>query len=178
MKLTALILAGLLALTGLSFGETVIEEAYEEPIVTLMGTVNEFTQEGLLLDTEMGPVLVLTNEETLLEGFDALEKLEAGRRVEVMYNGMMTRSIPAQITAQHIGNHMVMGLVSEMTEEIYALAGGGGKQGTGGMVTKLSAAKICMDCGCDMVIANGDDPANLYDIIDGKPVGTRFTTEK
>ena len=96
MKLTALILAGLLALTGLSFGETVIEEAYEEPIVTLMGTVNEFTQEGLLLDTEMGPVLVLTNEETLLEGFDALEKLEAGRQVEVMYNGMMTRSIPAR----------------------------------------------------------------------------------
>ena len=121
MKLTALILAGLLALTGLSFGETVIEEAYEEPIVTLMGTVNEFTQEGLLLDTEMGPVLVLTNEETLLEGFDALEKLEAGRQVEVMYNGMMTRSIPAQITGQKITSVQIVGTVTELMEGAFLM---------------------------------------------------------
>ncbi len=48
-------------------------------------------------------------------------------------------------------------------------------QGTGGMVTKLRAAEICLRCGCDMVIANGNNPANLYDILDGKPVGTTFT---
>jgi len=48
-------------------------------------------------------------------------------------------------------------------------------QGTGGMVTKLQAAKICLDCGCDMIITNGNHPENLYDILDGKPVGTTFT---
>jgi glutamate 5-kinase len=45
---------------------------------------------------------------------------------------------------------------------------------TGGMKTKLDAARICLDCGCDMVITNGDTPAHLYDIVDGKSVGTRF----
>ena len=43
------------------------------------------------------------------------------------------------------------------------------------MITKLQAAKICLNCGCDMVIANGNNPANLYDILDGKQVGTTFT---
>ena len=42
------------------------------------------------------------------------------------------------------------------------------------MVTKLQAAKICLDAGCAMVIANGNKPENLYDILDGKPVGTLF----
>ena len=50
-------------------------------------------------------------------------------------------------------------------------------QGTGGMVTKLRAAQICLDCGCDMVIANGHDPENLYAILDGKNVGTRFSAK-
>ena len=43
------------------------------------------------------------------------------------------------------------------------------------MVTKLRAAEICLRCGCDMVIANGNRPENLYDILDGKAVGTTFT---
>ena len=43
------------------------------------------------------------------------------------------------------------------------------------MVTKLNAARICMDCGCSMVIANGNRPGNIYDIIDGKQVGTTFS---
>ena len=42
------------------------------------------------------------------------------------------------------------------------------------MVTKLQAAKICMGCGCDMVIANGKEPLNIYRILDGEPVGTLF----
>ena len=70
-------------------------------------------------------------------------------------------------------------LISRITcidDSITSLAGGSaGKQGTGGMVTKLQAAKICMSCGCDMVIANGNTPSNLYDILDGKQVGTTFT---
>ena len=63
-------------------------------------------------------------------------------------------------------------------DAIFALAGGSGKLGTGGMVTKLLAAKICLACGCDMVIMNGSTPALLYDLFDGASVGTRFYAKK
>ena len=66
--------------------------------------------------------------------------------------------------------------ITRLDDSVMALAGGTGtSRGTGGMITKLQAARICMDCGCDMVIANGNNANNLYDIIDGKDVGTRFT---
>ena len=62
-----------------------------------------------------------------------------------------------------------------LTEEILSLAGASNsQQGTGGMVTKLRAAEICMESGCDMVIANGADPENLYRILEGQDIGTRF----
>lgn len=65
--------------------------------------------------------------------------------------------------------------VKELTDEIMALGGGSGSSlGTGGMKTKLTAAKICTEAGCDMIIANGTRPGLLYDIADGIPVGTRF----
>ena len=66
-------------------------------------------------------------------------------------------------------------LVEEITPDILALAGGSGSElGTGGMVTKLRAAKMCMDAGCDMIITNGTRPNDLYRIADGEDVGTRF----
>ena len=66
-------------------------------------------------------------------------------------------------------------VVAAITPEIEALAGGKGSAlGTGGMATKLRAAKIATDAGVDMVIANGARPAELYDIVDGAAVGTRF----
>lgn len=46
--------------------------------------------------------------------------------------------------------------------------------GTGGMYTKIRAAKICMEAHRDMVITNGEHPENLFDIISGKQIGTRF----
>ena len=66
-------------------------------------------------------------------------------------------------------------LVEEITPDILALAGGSGSElGTGGMVTKLRAAKMCMDAGCDMIIMNGERPNDLYRIVDGENIGTRF----
>lgn len=66
-------------------------------------------------------------------------------------------------------------LVRALTPEILALAGGSGSDlGTGGMVTKLKAAKLCMESGCDMIITNGIRPDDLYRIADGEDVGTRF----
>ena len=68
--------------------------------------------------------------------------------------------------------------VTKLDESVLALAGvSSSSQGTGGMVTKLHAAETCMACGCAMVIANGNNPANLYAILDGKPVGTMFKEE-
>ncbi|HBN83589.1 MAG TPA: glutamate 5-kinase [Clostridiales bacterium] len=60
-------------------------------------------------------------------------------------------------------------------EQITACAGGRGtKLGTGGMVTKLDAARLVMEEGIDMVLANGNDPERIYDILDGEKVGTVF----
>ena len=68
--------------------------------------------------------------------------------------------------------------VSRIDETIMALAGvSSTKLGTGGMVTKLRAAEICLGCGCKMIIANGQKPDLLYDILDGKPIGTTFSEE-
>ncbi len=65
--------------------------------------------------------------------------------------------------------------VRELTPELLALAGDAGSAlGTGGMVTKLKAAGLCMAAGCDMIITNGQRPRDLYRIAEGEPVGTRF----
>ena len=69
--------------------------------------------------------------------------------------------------------------VEEVTPEIEALAGGvGSSLGTGGMATKLRAAKMVTAVGCDMVITNGEHPERLYDIAVGKDIGTRFIAKK
>ena len=69
--------------------------------------------------------------------------------------------------------------VEDITPEIEALGGGAGSElGTGGMQTKLRAAKIATEAGCDMVIANGAFPEVLYKITDGERVGTRFCKKK
>ena len=58
---------------------------------------------------------------------------------------------------------------------ILSLAGDKGSAlATGGMVTKLHAAQIATAAGCEMVIANGEKPEGLYDIVAGRRAGTRF----
>ena len=70
-------------------------------------------------------------------------------------------------------------VVEKITPEILALGGEAGSGlGTGGMQTKLHAAQLCTSAGCDMRIVNGADPAVLYDIMEGKTVGTLFKGEK
>lgn len=72
-------------------------------------------------------------------------------------------------------NAKLISVVSEINDDILALGGGEGSTlGTGGMRTKLNAAQICTENNCDMIIANGEDPDILYDIVEGKAVGTRF----
>lgn len=76
-------------------------------------------------------------------------------------------------------NAVLLETVEEITPEIESMTGGAGsKLGTGGMTTKLNAAKIATEAGIDMVIANGREPAVLYDIIEGKKAGTKFLARK
>ena len=70
-------------------------------------------------------------------------------------------------------------VVEEVTPAIEALAGGKGSElGTGGMATKVRAAKLVNAVGCDMIITNGEHPECLYDIAEGKAVGTRFLKKR
>ena len=65
--------------------------------------------------------------------------------------------------------------VRSLTPEILASGGGRGSGlGTGGMATKLAAARICMEHGTNMVICNGAQASVLYDVTEGKDVGTWF----
>lgn len=65
--------------------------------------------------------------------------------------------------------------VFELDEKVLSLGGGAGSGlGTGGMVTKLRAAGICLAGGTDMLITNGATPERLYALLDGQQVGTRF----
>jgi glutamate 5-kinase len=70
-------------------------------------------------------------------------------------------------------------IVEKITPEIESLAGGAGSElGTGGMITKIKAAKIAGASGIDMVIANGSDRLVLYKILDGSDIGTWFKSER
>ena len=50
--------------------------------------------------------------------------------------------------------------------------------GTGGMRTKLSAAALCLENGCNTAICNGAAPEKLYDIIEGKNTGYTLFSAK
>ena len=70
-------------------------------------------------------------------------------------------------------------VVERITPEIEDAAGGAGTAfGTGGMSTKINAAKIAAEAGIDMVIMNGRDPEKLYDLFEDKDIGTIFKAAK
>lgn len=90
-----------------------IEEIAE--IFDISGEILEITPEYILIGNEMlGEVQVNLAEGTVIEGAHALE---VGQTVVIMYNGMMTRSLPAQITAMHIGVYVVEGSVTAVEDE-------------------------------------------------------------
>lgn len=65
--------------------------------------------------------------------------------------------------------------VDSVDDELEAMAKGADTTfGTGGMTTKLAAARIACEAGVDMVIANGDDVRNINRILNGEEIGTLF----
>ena len=76
-------------------------------------------------------------------------------------------------------NAKLIPVVYELDEKILSFGQGvNSNVGTGGMKTKLEAAKICMDAGLDMIITNGQKPEALYSILDNESIGTRFVAKK
>jgi len=69
--------------------------------------------------------------------------------------------------------------IDDVNDSILGMAKGSSSSvGTGGMQTKVSAAKIAVDSGADMIIANGDDIENLRRVMEGELVGTLFVAHK
>ena len=73
-------------------------------------------------------------------------------------------------------NAEIISDVYEISDDVLSMAKGstGSNVGTGGMATKLSAAKIATYSGADMIIANGEDVSIIEDIVKGKKIGTHF----
>lgn len=85
-------------------------------------------------------------------------------------NGLYDKN-PSDPTAK------IIPIVNKIDENIEYIAGGAGSSlGSGGMSTKISAAKILLDSSIDMVIMNGKDPEKLYDLLDNQLIGTDFCT--
>ena len=65
--------------------------------------------------------------------------------------------------------------VGSLTEELYNAAGGtGSAYGSGGMITKIKAARVLMAAGIPMVICEGSKPNVIADVASGKQIGTIF----
>jgi glutamate 5-kinase len=72
-------------------------------------------------------------------------------------------------------NAKIIRSVEKLTDDIEALAEGAGSSfGTGGMITKIAAAKITSKANIDMVLAHGDNPSVMFNILEGADVGTHF----
>jgi len=83
-------------------------------IVEVTGTITEITDEYVMIDAgEMGMIQANTSDDTLIEG---VEELTVGQTAVILYDGKMTRSLPAQITALKIGVYEVKGTVKEIAE--------------------------------------------------------------
>ena len=70
------------------------------------------------------------------------------------------------------GTNIAVGVIDE---HIHQIAGGAGSnRGTGGMATKIAAAEICFEAGCAMAIINSNRLEGLYDLLEGREIGTIF----
>ena len=106
----------------------------------------------------------------------ALVAVDVGAELLVILSdvdGLYTADPRKDATAKRIDK------VYRIDENIRATGGESGSAlGTGGMKTKLRAAEICTEKGCDTVIMNGESPEALYKLMAGEDVGTRFLAKK
>ncbi len=165
---------------------------YHQPcaqvLMTKLTVLNEITRQNACNTFEelfkLGVIPIVNENDTVAT--DELEDLEIGDN----------DTLSALITAMIHGDLLILlsdidGLysddpkknpeavllqkVEQLNESILQMAKGSSSNvGTGGMQTKLSAARIATNAGADMVIANGEDIEHLVEIMDGKQIGTLF----
>lgn len=98
--------------------ETTETEDGAEEIDTLCGQITEINDEYLILEgTQQGTVQVNILDDTLYNGSLQQGELAVGQYAEVIYDGKMTRSIPAQIAALAINVYPLKGTVDEVEED-------------------------------------------------------------
>ena len=113
LMIVALVLAAMLLAAIPLVGTTA---ALANEADTLAGLVTNVAEDAVLLDTaSFGPVLVRVDEHTVLLGLE--EGFEEGMYVVVTYDGRMTRSMPAQLTAQRIAMFRYQGEIVEVLTE-------------------------------------------------------------
>ena len=79
----------------------------------------------------------------------------------------------------HDPDAKIIPVVREIDSYIEGIAGGAGSAlGSGGMSTKINAARIATDAGVDMIIMNGKNPEDLYRLFDGEEIGTYFPAKR
>ena len=94
----------------------------EAEIVELGGRITEIADGYIVMETLMhGMVQVNLGDDTLYDGADP-DELAVGQYIQVMYDGKMTRSLPAQITALKVGLYPVSGVVKELGENSVTLS--------------------------------------------------------
>ena len=135
---------------------------------------------------EMGVIPIVNENDTV-----AIDELE----LEIGENDSLSATVAAAVGADLLiilsdinglysadprtdTNAQVIREVRKIDAHIEQMAGGAGSAlGSGGMATKINAAKIATEAGVDMVIMNGRDPEQLYALFDGEPIGTHFLAE-
>lgn len=162
---------------------------YNHTVAQLLLTGSDFRNEErhenfrntVLRLLELGALPVINENDTVAteeikvgdnDTLSALVAVSAGAELLILLSdidGLYTADPRKDPQAKRIS------VVPAVTDEVLALGGGAGSTlGTGGMATKLSAARLVTENGCDMVIANGAYPSLLYDVVAGKEIGTRF----
>lgn len=121
-KIIAILSAVLLAAFGLSVSATETNTAdlsgLAEEVHELIGTVEEITDAYyLILTTDGQRIQVNLDASTSFDGNAPAQ----GDLIHVFYDGKMTRSVPAQVTAQHIGCYYHIGAIVELTQEGFTL---------------------------------------------------------
>jgi glutamate 5-kinase len=126
-------------------------------------TVGDGSRSAAFSDNDRLAALVMSGLEAdaliLLTNVDGLLGIETSTKQKRKGSGTGPQLIP---------------LISKVTPELRAVVSGPSQSGRGGMVTKLEAAEIAMNCGGVAVIANGSRPETLPRIFAGEPVGTVF----
>jgi glutamate 5-kinase len=147
----------------LGFGVIPIVNENDTVSTAELETLGDTPRSSAFSDNDRLAALVMSGLEAdaliLLTNVDGLLRTEAASRQKRAAASARTQVIP---------------LISKITPELRTLASGPSQSGRGGMITKLQAAEIAMNCGGVAVIANGSRPDTLNRIFAGESEGTVF----